>query len=313
MTHAPTSGRSARRGGVYIAVLGVTLFVTLIGLSAMLLIDTERRTRTTIGDARIVRTDARSGLEIALMRVASDPSWRANHPSGVWTTTESLNATKWAFMLEYDGSTPADEPVEISLTVGARRNDSVRIFSMDAIVPLPGVGFGANAITNPDFESGYSPWYGFGATLNTDGTNPYSGAFSLGVTGRFFIGGGANLSVKDTALDNTNYAFSAWVRLPIGVTEQFVVKLTAIVGFTPTEDTVVTVGVVGGDWVQISGTLLCDWADGQTPSFVTLKFQTKDTKTDFWLDDVEFREVVVGGAMADVSPIVGTFRQRTLE
>ena len=64
--------RAKRRGGVYIAVLGVTLFVTVIGLSAMLLVESERETRIAVSESRQARTDARSAMEIALSRIAED-------------------------------------------------------------------------------------------------------------------------------------------------------------------------------------------------------------------------------------------------
>ncbi len=304
---------TTRRGGVYIAVLGVTLFVTLIGLSAMLLVETERETRIAVSESRIARTDARSVMEIALSRVAEDPAWRSSHRSGAWTETQTLGDTKWGYVLEYDEGTPADETVSVSMLVGARRNESARFFSVDADVPPPGTNLGANAVGNSDFEGGISPWTGYISRVESDALAAHGGTRSLLCRSRWFVSGGSRLSVTGAVNDNTDYELSAWVLLPNGASDEFLFSLNAVVGWSSTEDRFTSETITGGVWTRVTGTLRADWANGYTPSSVTLMVQTENTKTDFQLDDVTLREILPDTGLADVRPIVGTFRQRVVE
>lgn len=304
----------AERGGVYIAVLGVTLFVTLIGLSAMLLVETERETRDAVSDARVARTDARSAVEIALTRVAADAAWRTTHPSGTWTDAEVLGQTKWGYVLEYDAGAPADEPVEATITVGARRNESARFYSIDAVLPPSGSMVSSNIIGNPDFESGTDQWNPFACTLGADTVNPHGGSTSMLVSGRSF----AALSIPNTdiggkVVDGASYDVSMWVRLPDGVSEAFEVGMTSLsmsAGFSTKFTSAV---VTGGAWTQITGTLLPDWTDGETPGSILFHAGPPSTKADYWIDDVTVQRVGGDSGLSPIEIVSGSFRQRVIE
>lgn len=304
----------AERGGVYIAVLGVTLFVTLIGLSAMLLVETERETRDAVSEARIARTDARSAVEIALSRVAADDAWRTNLRSGVWTDSETLGETKWGYMLEYDEGAGADESVEATITVGARRNESARFYSIDAVIPPSKGVTSSNIISNPDFDSGTDPWTRVLCTIAPDATNPHSGRASMLVSDRMTPAiSMPSINVVGKIMDGETYDVSLWVFLPDGVSEAITVGMTSIsmdawfaVSFT-------SAVVPGGAWTRVTGTLTPDWANDANPSAISFYAGPASTKTNYWIDDVELRQRGVDVALTPIEIVSGSFRQRVIE
>ncbi|MFI4898092.1 MAG: carbohydrate binding domain-containing protein [Phycisphaerales bacterium JB059] len=300
------------RGGVYIAVLGVTLFVTLVGLSAMYLVNTERETRIAVSEARSARIDARSAIEIALSRVAADRSWRSNHPAGQWSDAEALGETNWGYVLDYDDSLPDDDDVEISVTVGASRKDEARFFSVDAIVSPPSDDAGANLCPNGDFDDSASPWYPVACSLSLDTDDPHAGSSSLEVSGRVLPLAGPAVDVQSFVSDGTTYEVSLWVRTANASGEKVEVGMLSMVGFDTTE-TKFVVTDVGDTWTRVQGELTPDWEDGESPDTVTLRVLTVGTTTNFWIDDVELREKGASSSTLPIQIVSGSFRQRVAE
>jgi hypothetical protein len=82
-----------RRGAaLYVAVTGTTMIVSVLGLSAMAIVRIERQQATLMNARQIARSHCRSGVELALLRINTDPSWRSNFTSGVETTAQSLGS-----------------------------------------------------------------------------------------------------------------------------------------------------------------------------------------------------------------------------
>ena len=77
---------TARRGSTYLLVLGSTMLVTVIGLSALFAVTLERRRAEAAGDAVKARFYAQSALEMAAHWIDDDPDWRSNRPNGAWAT-----------------------------------------------------------------------------------------------------------------------------------------------------------------------------------------------------------------------------------
>ena len=278
----------------------------------MYLVNTERETRIAVSEARTARVDARSAIEIALSRIAADPAWRSNHPSGQWSDTETLGDTKWGYVLDYDESIPDDEDITVSFTVGASRKDAARFFSVDAIVPPPVDGAGANLCSNGAFEGAVSPWYPVVCSLTVDKTNPYAGDSSLAVTGRFLPLTGPVLEIKSFVSDETTYEVTLWVRTANSAGEKVEVGFLSMVGFDTTESKFV-VDDVGDSWTRVQGELTPDWEDGQTPSSVTLRILTVGTTTNFWIDEVVLREKAANSSTLPIQLVTGSFRQRVAE
>ena len=76
--------RSRRRGSMYVVVLGTSVMVTVIGLSALLSVRVERREVDMGGDFAQARLHAQSAIEIGLARISDNPDWRTRYSNGVW-------------------------------------------------------------------------------------------------------------------------------------------------------------------------------------------------------------------------------------
>lgn len=93
-----------RTGGVYIAVLGSGMLVTLIGLTALAAVRIQRITVTTAAEAEQARIYAQSAVELGAEWVRADPLWRATRTSGVWAQDQPIGDA--TFTLE--GIDPVD-------------------------------------------------------------------------------------------------------------------------------------------------------------------------------------------------------------
>ena len=75
---------------MYIAVLGCTLAVTVIGLSAVMVTRIERRSAEGAADMIQARLYAQSAIEVGLLRIRDDLDWRVTYPSGEWFAEQPI-------------------------------------------------------------------------------------------------------------------------------------------------------------------------------------------------------------------------------
>ncbi len=78
--------KRARSGGVYIAVLGTSLIVALLGLTALVAQRIQNRIVIAAGDIRQAQLNAHAAAELALLTMRNDSNWRTNQPNGSWFT-----------------------------------------------------------------------------------------------------------------------------------------------------------------------------------------------------------------------------------
>ena len=76
--------RSRRRGSIYPAVLAYASLVTIIGLSALLALRSQRRASEGENDLSQARLHARSAIELGLWVLENDTGWRSERSSGIW-------------------------------------------------------------------------------------------------------------------------------------------------------------------------------------------------------------------------------------
>lgn len=105
--------RLARRGGVYILVLGVSTLLTVVGLSAIALSRISLRQVTQDADADEAGVLARSAVQLACAKIASNPGWRGDYKNNLATDPVSLGRGTVTFRLVdeadaelNDGETP---------------------------------------------------------------------------------------------------------------------------------------------------------------------------------------------------------------
>lgn len=81
---------TSRRGGIYVAVLGSAMLVTLIGMAALAAVQVERLTVSAAADTDKARLYAESAVELGMQWIASDIYWRSNRSSSAWATDKPI-------------------------------------------------------------------------------------------------------------------------------------------------------------------------------------------------------------------------------
>lgn len=84
--------RSSRQGGVYIAVLGTALIVSVLGLTAVLLQRVQNRLLIESADIVQAQRNAETAVELAQLMMTQDDNWRSNRASGRWLTRQDTGA-----------------------------------------------------------------------------------------------------------------------------------------------------------------------------------------------------------------------------
>jgi hypothetical protein len=84
--------RHARRGGVYIAVLGTSLVVALLGIAALTGQRLQNRMLSAAADMRQAELNANTAVELALLAMKQDANWRTTYTSGDWFIKRGTDA-----------------------------------------------------------------------------------------------------------------------------------------------------------------------------------------------------------------------------
>ncbi len=83
--------RQRQHGSIYLMVLGSSLIVTVIGLSALAAVRVERMSSQVNRDLAQARLLARSAIDLGMLQIRDDPRWRQRGP-GVWISDLTLGA-----------------------------------------------------------------------------------------------------------------------------------------------------------------------------------------------------------------------------
>ena len=100
--------RTNRSGSTYITVLGSSMIVSLLALSAMLGHRIHNRRLQGEGDLERARLGAQAALKIAMLRIGSDPDWRYKFPHGIWEVKQHLTANGDNTLFTIQGTDPQD-------------------------------------------------------------------------------------------------------------------------------------------------------------------------------------------------------------
>lgn len=93
-----------RRGSMYVAVLGSTMVITVIGLSALMLARVERASAKGTADLSAARFYAQSAIEMGQHKIRQDSNWRTTFTSGVWESNRTIGTGKYTL----EGIDPVD-------------------------------------------------------------------------------------------------------------------------------------------------------------------------------------------------------------
>lgn len=132
------ANKTSERGSIYIAVLGISMLVVVLGVGGLLAVQVQRREVKEALATEQALLGSRAAIELARLNISTNASWRTDYTSGVWSTAEPFGGGRiqWKLEDEADGnlatntakSDPALDPVRVygMATVGS----AVRVTSV---------------------------------------------------------------------------------------------------------------------------------------------------------------------------------------
>src|ERR1043165_3461552 len=84
-----TNQKCSRRGGVYIAVLGSAMIIALLAMCALIGQRIENRLVSGSTDIRQAQLNANTAVELSILMMKQDTSWRTNNTNGNWFVKRS--------------------------------------------------------------------------------------------------------------------------------------------------------------------------------------------------------------------------------
>lgn len=122
----------ARRGSVYIFVLGAAIVLLIIGLSVITVARLSARTTTAAGDVAEAEILAEDAVELALAAIATNSTWRTDFASGTETSQKPLDNGTVSFKLvdEVDGDLANNPRDPVRVYGYGRFHDALRLYSL---------------------------------------------------------------------------------------------------------------------------------------------------------------------------------------
>jgi endo-1,4-beta-xylanase len=164
----------------------------------------------------------------------------------------------------------------------------VDIYLDDVSVQQQLLGLGNNIVSNTDFETGTSGWFGWGGvSFSATTAQAHGGARSALISGRTASWNGLATNLLGRATPGKSYATSAWARLGSGSSTTMLSVKSRCSGATDSFRNVASQTANSSGWVLLTGTLNvpnCSLAE------LTLYVEGPPAGTDIYLDDVVARE-----------------------
>src|SRR5262245_59256454 len=79
-----------RRGSVYLAVLGTAMIAGVLAFSALALQRVQNRMLAASSEIHQAQLNAEAAIQMGLLSIKTDPSWRTSNPHGNWFVNRSL-------------------------------------------------------------------------------------------------------------------------------------------------------------------------------------------------------------------------------
>jgi Tfp pilus assembly protein PilX len=292
---------TTRRGSLYIAVLGVALLITIIGISAMLAARVEHRALVDTEAAVKADFGATSITDLALFWITADYNWRTTYTNNTWTPALATDGMTLRFKLvdELDGNLANDPTQPVRLYAKAIVGRAVRLESV-LLQPTPS----PNLLSNADMENGTTGWLSWNCSLTAKTTLPHAGAQCLLISSRGSIDAEAYQLVTSSVQNGTTYYVEIWAKTKAG-TEQVTISLKIVTGAS-TKPFTTTPTTVGTTWTKVSGTLTPTWTGTLTEARCRTFTYPSGGTSDYYIDDAI---LVEQGTKPVLTPIPGTWRQ----
>ena len=296
--------RTLRRGGMYVAVLGVAMLVTLIGLSALLAVRVDQRTTGLLENAVKVDFQAQAAVDRAIFRLNNLANWRTAYTTDTWTAGQTFDGVTTSFKLvdEIDGNLAddANEPVRVygRATVG----DALRVYSL-----CVGPRVIRNLLANGDMEAGTASWSGSNCQIVARTDDYHGGTGSIYAQNRTSYSGGPKQALTAPIENGVPYCFDVWAKIDSIFTRnvQLVIETTGSDSGTQWFSNGST--SVGMIWTHVTSTITPTWS-GTLQSAAVYVTTTSGT-TAFKIDDAS---LVNADPTRALVPISGTWRREVL-
>lgn len=286
----------ARRGAIYIYTLSISALVATIGVAALGLRRAELARAETTADSAQARVLALSGVDLALRELARTSGWRTLETSADWSAWVAAPPGQVRYKLadEIDGDLTNDATQPCRLFVHAEAGGASRYLSVQIVAAEP-----TNLVTNPDLESGESPWYSLAGTpIDIRSDSPPEG-LAYAEADRSILGGDITIDLDPAAISTgCTYTMEAWLRAESSSfnCSVMLINWTGLIAAPQTN-----VIRIGSAWQRVSTTF-----NGITPAGrVSLSFSGSVLDgTDIHVDDIRLYDA---GA---VDPVIvpGTWR-----
>jgi hypothetical protein len=89
--------RRQRLAAVYVIVLGATLIISVLGLSALAVVRAQRQQVETVAAGLEAQLYSQLAIEMAWFRINNDPAWRQKMKDGLWDADQSAGAGTYRF------------------------------------------------------------------------------------------------------------------------------------------------------------------------------------------------------------------------
>ena len=292
------------RGSVYLAVLGASTLVALLGITALAVRQVQRRTVQASLDALQAQLYAQSAIELAMAQMLDDPNWRTNYANDAWAPARALGrgTCRFKFVDEDDGDLRDNPADRVRIYGEGMLGDTSRLVSV--LVEPPDA---ANLLVNGQAEPNTSGWTSYpsgSADLQWRDDSKHSGAGSIRVKSRDSPASGVAQTLTQPLLNDVDYEFELWVRID-GGSDQVNVRLALTSTGSGTQTLSLANAVyVGNNWTRIAGTFRPVWIG--TLQQASLRLSTTLDKRDFYIDDLSIRKAA---AHQGVTLLSGTWRQ----
>ena len=281
-------------------VLSTALLITGIGLSSLWAMRVQRRVAG-VGEAEVkARVAAGSFLDVALLRIANNPSWRSTYTHDVWISDEMVDNISCTFKLvdELDGDLANDDTQPVRLYAKATAGDAVRIYSVLLRAAHP-----INLLSNGDMENGVTPWLSMAGDLDIDTTEPHGGAACLRVGNRGGQWDGPRQDIAGQITEGTTYEVEVWVKLKnFSENVRLVLWMDTSLGYYPIYYALQSAGIT---WTQVSSTVAPTWEGELLAAYWEL--ETAWSGQEFKIDDAVMRPP------RSASVVAGSWRREVLQ
>lgn len=125
-------GVRTAHGGVYVAVLGLGMLVTMMGVGGLLAVQSQGRAVNAVRDSAHAQLASRAAVDLACLAMRRNATWRESYKSGVWSSEQSFGrgTIQWRLIDEEDDDLANNDSDHVRVQGMATVGMSVRVTSM---------------------------------------------------------------------------------------------------------------------------------------------------------------------------------------